>query len=96
MPSIREGWGLVVTESNSMGTPVIAYDVNGLRDSVLDGRNGILVNDNTPEALAKSALELLTDKEILHRYSANALEYSRQFSWDKTADYFATQIEYMI
>ena len=41
IPSIREGWGLIVTESNAMGTPVVAYDVNGLKDSVVDGINGI-------------------------------------------------------
>jgi len=93
VPSMREGWGLIVTESNAMGTPVVAYDVNGLRDSVLDGRNGILVKDKTPECLAKNALKLLTDKEMLHRFCVNALEYSRQFSWDKTVDYFSTQID---
>jgi len=93
VPSMREGWGLIVTESNAMGTPVVAYDVNGLRDSVLDGRNGILVKDKTPESLAKHALNILTDKERLKRFCANALEYSRQFSWDKTVDYFSTQID---
>ena len=31
-----------MTESNAMGTPVVAYDVNGLKDSVVDGTNGIL------------------------------------------------------
>ena len=92
VPSMREGWGLVVTESNAMGTPVVAYDVNGLRDSVLDGRNGILIKDNSPESLARYALSILTDKEMLHTLSVNALEYSRQFSWDKTADYVATRI----
>jgi glycosyltransferase involved in cell wall biosynthesis len=93
IPSIREGWGLIVTESNAMGTPVIAYDVNGLRDSVIDGKNGILDKDRTPESLAISALSILNDTERLHRLSVEALEYSRQFSWDKTADYFSTQID---
>jgi glycosyltransferase involved in cell wall biosynthesis len=95
IPSVREGWGLIVTESNAMGTPVIAYDVNGLRDSIQDGRNGILVKDKNPESLARSAVKLLTDKERLRLLSVNALEYSRQFNWDNTADYFCTQIENM-
>ncbi len=93
IPSVREGWGLIVTESNAMGTPVIAYDVNGLRDSVKNGQNGILVNDKNPESLAKLALELLNDKQRLRLLSANALEYSRQFDWDNTAEYFCTEIE---
>jgi len=95
IPSVREGWGLIVSESNAMGTPVIAYDVNGLRDSIQDRRNGILVKDKNPESLARSAVKLLTDKEELRLLSVNALEYSRQFNWDNTADYFYTQIENM-
>jgi glycosyltransferase involved in cell wall biosynthesis len=96
LPSVREGWGLVVNESNAMGTPVVGYDVNGLRDSILDGRNGILVSEKDPEHLANSALMLLTDREMLYRLSVSALEHSREFSWDKTADYFATQIDNLL
>jgi glycosyltransferase involved in cell wall biosynthesis len=93
VPSMREGWGLIVTESNAMGTPVVAYDVNGLRDSVIEGRNGILVKDKNPESLSNSALRILTDKTMLRRLSLNALEYSREFNWDKTAHYFSAQID---
>ena len=95
IPSVREGWGLIVTESNAMGTPVIAYNVNGLRDSVQDGQNGILVKDKNPESLARSALKLLSDKEELRLLSVNALEYSRQFNWDNTTDFICGQIEDM-
>jgi len=96
VPSVREGWGLIVTESNAMGTPVVAYDVNGLRDSVIEGRNGILVKDKNPESLSDSALRILTDKTMLRRLSLNALEYSREFNWDKTAYYFSAQIDSML
>ena len=93
VPSIREGWGLIVNESNAMGTAVVAYDVNGLRDSVIDGRNGLLIKEKNPESLAKAALRILTDNAKLTRISINALEYSREFSWDKTADYFSAKID---
>ena len=96
VPSVREGWGLVVTESNAMGTPVVAYDVNGLRDSVLDGTNGVLVKGNDPESLARYTVKILTDKDMLNRLSVNALGYSRQFSWDKTFEYFSSQIDDML
>ena len=84
---------MVVTESNAMGTPVIAYDVNGLRDSVSEGENGIIVNQNTPESMADSALRILQDPQMIRELSASALDYSRQFSWDKTADYIQKLIE---
>ena len=92
-PSIREGWGLIVTESNAMGTPVVAYNVNGLRDSVIHDTNGILTDSNTPESLAESSLKLLNDKENLMNLSNKALEHSRNFSWDKTTDYISSQID---
>lgn len=87
VPAVREGWGLVVTESNAMGTPVIAYDVHGLRDSVKDGETGILV-PNSPVSMAEAAISLLNDTSRLKRLSENALEDSRSYSWDKTADEF--------
>ena len=88
VPSIREGWGLVVTEANAMGTPVIAYNVPGLKDSVRDGETGILVRENSPHALARSAVYLLKNRDILNKLSSNALAFSRQFSWNNTAEIF--------
>lgn len=58
VPSRREGWGLVVTEASALGTPSIAYDVPGLRDSVTASGQGALV-DPTPEALAAGLLHEL-------------------------------------
>jgi glycosyltransferase involved in cell wall biosynthesis len=88
VPATHEGWGLVVTESNSVGTPVVAYDVPGLRDSVKDGETGILANDRSPESLASSATSLLRDQSLLEKFSRNALSFSKQFSWDTTTDAF--------
>ncbi len=87
VPSVREGWGLVVTESNAMGTPAVAYDVHGLRDSVQDGHTGILVK-NSPQHLADAAIALLKDRERLAKLSCDALKFSKNFSWDNTADAF--------
>jgi glycosyltransferase involved in cell wall biosynthesis len=89
MPAMREGWGLVVTESNSMGTPVVAYNVPGLRDSVKDGITGILSEENTPSGLASAALLLLEDEVLLYELSNNALIFSRNFSWDISANIFS-------
>jgi glycosyltransferase involved in cell wall biosynthesis len=88
VPATLEGWGLVVTESNAMGTPAVAYDVAGLRDSIIDGKTGILVKDNSPESLARSAISLLNDPDTLSELSFNALSFSRNFSWDNTAQNF--------
>jgi glycosyltransferase involved in cell wall biosynthesis len=93
VPAIREGWALVVTESNAMGTPVIAYDVPGLRDSVIDGHTGILVKENSPPGLSSSAVNLLRNNSILEEYSLNCLSYSKQFSWDISAGIFEKKVK---
>jgi glycosyltransferase involved in cell wall biosynthesis len=88
VPGVNEGWGLVVTESNAVGTPAIAYDIPGLRDSVRNGETGILVKENSPIGLAETALSVLDDKEWLSKLSSNALAFSKQFSWDRVSDAF--------
>jgi glycosyltransferase involved in cell wall biosynthesis len=96
MPSVREGWGLVVTESNAMGTPVVGYNVSGLKDSIVHLQTGILSEANTPATLASHAIALLRDKTTLHKYSEAALYHSHQFSWDKSADKFGQIIENIV
>jgi glycosyltransferase involved in cell wall biosynthesis len=88
MPAVREGWGLVVTEANAYGTPAVAYNVPGVRDSVQDGQTGILTKENNPVQMAHAAIELLKNKKELDRLSSNALNHSRQFNWDSTANRF--------
>lgn len=95
VPAVREGWGLVVTESNAMGTPAVAYNVHGLRDSVQNGHTGILT-ENNPEALAKASIALLLDKERLAKMSYDALKSSSQYSWDTTADAFDRIIKSLV
>jgi glycosyltransferase involved in cell wall biosynthesis len=59
--SVREGWGLVVTEAAAVGTPVIAYDVAGLRDSVR-ASNGVLSMPN-PRALSSALQEFFSTRD---------------------------------
>ena len=88
VPAVREGWGLIVTEANAMGTPAIGYDVPGLRDSIKHLKTGITVIEKTPAAMAQQTISLLRDPDRLFKYSTNALEFSRQFSWDNTVNLF--------
>lgn len=82
--SIREGWGLVVTEANSVGTPAVAYDVPGLRDSVLDDVTGVL-SPQQPESLAKAALSLLREPERYARLRTAAVDWGGSRTWAATA-----------
>lgn len=58
--SVREGWGLMISEGHALGTPSVAYRLPGLQDSTLDGVTGLLTDPN-PDALARAMLELHAD-----------------------------------
>ena len=88
VPAVREGWGLIVTEANAMGTPAIGYNVPGLRDSIRHLETGITIMEKTPAAMAQQTISLLRDSDRLFKYNINALEFSRQFSWDNTVSLF--------
>jgi glycosyltransferase involved in cell wall biosynthesis len=87
-PGLREGWGLNIIEANALGIPCVAYDAPGLRDSVIDGKTGLLASTGNINELASKSLSILTNEELYDRLSASALEYSRTFSWENTAKSF--------
>lgn len=72
-PSAKEGWGLTVIESNALGTPNVATDAPGLRDSVRDGETGFLVPEGDVEGFAGRIGALLGDDALAARMSAAAL-----------------------
>jgi glycosyltransferase involved in cell wall biosynthesis len=87
VPAVREGWGLVVTEANAMGTPAIGYRVPGLKDSIKEGKTGILCDPN-PSAMAEAIVSLLSLEDERKVLSKNALEDAKQYNWDRTAKEF--------
>ncbi len=83
-PSIREGWGLVNIEANAMSTPVVAYNSQGLVDSVKDGQSGLIVKNNTPEELAITTANLLADQKLYEKLQIGAKKWARNFSWESS------------
>ncbi len=95
-PSVREGWGLNVLEANALGVPCVAYDVAGLRDSVKDGETGLLAESGDVENFAGKIVRILGDDILRERLSRNCLEYSKGFSWDKTAKEFMKVLKWSL
>jgi glycosyltransferase involved in cell wall biosynthesis len=82
--SIEEGWGLIVTEANSQGTPAIVYDVAGLRDSVRSGKTGLVTAEN-PTSLADSIVQLLQNDTTTYKsLQAAALKWSKQITFEQS------------
>lgn len=84
-PSEKEGWGLTVMEASACGTPVIASDSDGLRDSVRDGSTGILVPHGSPEALAREMDRLVSDPGLRSAMGSRGIEWASCFNWNDTA-----------
>ena len=86
-PSIREGWGLIITEAAIVGTPSIVYDAPGSRDAVARGKAGYLTAENTVDGLAKVMLHTLEDKESYEKMRKAAYDFSTEYiKWGKRVD----------
>lgn len=85
-PSPKEGWGISNVEAASCGTPSIASDAPGLRESVIDGRTGFLVPVGSVDAWADRIARLCADPGLRERLSEGALAHAARFTWERTAD----------
>lgn len=84
-PSVKEGWGMTVTECGACGTPTIATNVTGLQDSVIDGKTGLLVSENpSVSELAEAMEKIITDQKFRETLSKNAQAYANEFTWDNS------------
>lgn len=88
LPSLKEGWGLVVMEAASLGVPSVAYaEAGGVGESIVDGQTGILVHGG-PDRFVDALDAILSDSQQRARLGKQAQERSREFSWDASATAF--------
>lgn len=87
-PSIREGWGIPISEAGDVGTPSIVFDSPGIRDAVNFGKAGYLCKTNNVDGLFEQMLLAVGDKKIYDEMRMRAYEFSSQFLWQKTGGKF--------
>src|SRR5690606_7527761 len=85
-PSPKEGWGITIIEAAACGTPSLASDSPGLRDSVRHERTGYLVPHGDATALAERMLELAANPALVERLGAAARLHAMALSWDAAAN----------
>lgn len=85
-PSPKEGWGMTNVEAAACGTPVIASDSPGLRESVAAGESGMLAPHGDAAAWAASIREVLEEPSARERLGAGGLAHAARFSWSRAAD----------
>lgn len=77
-----EGFGLVFTEAHAHGKPVVAGRSGGVTDAVEDGRTGLLVDPDDPDAVADAVLKLLGDQDLARRLGENGLaRVKEELNW---------------
>lgn len=93
MPSRKEGWGLAVMEAAQHGVPTVGYTF-GLRDSVINGKTGILVERE--EDFVAATKQLLADAPLRCTLGSNARDFAASFSWEKTGEQFAELLQGLV
>ena len=82
-----EGLGVVLVEALTFGTPVVASNVGGISDVIIDGETGLLVPEKDEKALAAAIVRLLDDRDLAQRLSQRGLEHARHyFDWNRITD----------
>ncbi|MFA5163182.1 MAG: glycosyltransferase family 4 protein [Patescibacteria group bacterium] len=98
MPSVDldgdfEGFGIVYLEANLAGKPVIAGNSGGIKDAVIDGYNGLVVNGHSLPAIREAILKLASDPDLRHKLGQQGkARAEKDFSWSKQAQLIYTAI----
>lgn len=88
LPSLKEGWGIVIGEAGSHGVPTVAYSsAGGTRESITDGQSGVLVD--TPAEFTAAARRLVADHAERERLGDGARALSHTFSWEHSQSSFS-------
>jgi len=95
-PSPKEGWGIANIEAAACGTPALASDSPGLRESVQNGVTGYLVPHGDSQALADRMLALAADPAAVERLGRAARTFAEGLSWDSAARATLAHIEQTI
>jgi glycosyltransferase involved in cell wall biosynthesis len=87
LPSFREACGIAILEALSCETPVVATNIEGIREVVMDGKNGLLVPTNDPVKLASSMQYLLDNETLRTKFGQEGRKFVKtNFSYDSAIE----------
>jgi glycosyltransferase involved in cell wall biosynthesis len=85
LASPKEGWGLTNVEAEACGTPVVASDSPGIRESVRDGETGFLTRHGDVAAMSAAMERLAASPALVREMGARARAFAETFTWDRCA-----------
>ena len=86
LPSKWEGFGLAIIEYMACDKPIIASELGGIKDIIVDGKNGLLVKSNNQEDLSKKIIELIENKKLRNKLVNNNKEYKFKYNIDNVVE----------
>jgi glycosyltransferase involved in cell wall biosynthesis len=96
LASPKEGWGISNIEAAACGTPVIASNSPGIRDSVVDGETGILVPHGDIPAMVAAMRTLADSPSLVTMMGEGGRRFAEGFTWDKSADNTISHLEEVV
>jgi glycosyltransferase involved in cell wall biosynthesis len=85
LPSTQEGQGIALLEAQATAKPVVAFNMSGIKETVLNNETGLLVKPDSYE-LAQAMLSLLSDKTLRDKMGSRGRHFVlNKFSWDVCA-----------
>ncbi len=83
--SPKEGWGITNLEGAACGTPVVASNSPGIRESVRDGETGYLVPHGDVDAMAAAMTRIAESPALVEQLGVRAREFAGGFTWERAA-----------
>jgi glycosyltransferase involved in cell wall biosynthesis len=93
LASPKEGWGISNLEAAACGTPVIAANSPGIRESVIDGETGFLVPQNDPQAMTAAMRGLVQAPDMVRVLGTAARRFAERFTWERAANDTISHLE---
>ena len=89
LPSLFEPFGMTTQEAMACGKPVIASKFGGIRNIIVNGENGFLVDPSDPQEFAKAIISLVKDEEVQKKVGMQAYKTCQEhFSWEAISESF--------
>jgi glycosyltransferase involved in cell wall biosynthesis len=93
LASPKEGWGITNLEAAACGTPVVASNSPGIRESVRDGETGFLVPHGDVEAMAAAMRRFADAPALVGTFGARARTFAESFTWERAAAETAAHLD---